>query len=138
MRALLLVTWAAALSVSTALAGIPPVCTSETGVDSSMRAPQSVSEYLRALGQDPFDLRVACAKWAGNFSHRHQALAERKPAGGITAARFILFPGDGFDVRRLTVWLSHDSQVRAVERAQRFVVAELDRRVTTAQLTQLL
>jgi hypothetical protein len=102
------------------------------------RAPAEVEEYYRALGEAPFDLRVACARWAGNFSRRHQALAARKPAGSIAAARFILFPGDGLDIRRLAVWLARDSQVRTVERARDFVVAELDRRISARHLREIL
>ncbi|HET9863323.1 MAG TPA: S8 family serine peptidase, partial [Steroidobacteraceae bacterium] len=94
--------------------------------------------YLRSLTAEPFDLRVACAKWAGSFSRRHQAFAQRRPPGPATAPRFILFPGEGLDIRRLAAWLTRNSAIRDVERAQDFVVAEFDRAVSTARLQETL
>jgi hypothetical protein len=138
VRALLSLVVAAALSTTVSIAAAPSVCEADGVAAYAERAPQVVEQYFRSLGQAPFDMRVACAKWAGTFSRRHQALAERKPAGAIAAPRFILFPGQDLDVRRLSVWLSRSAHVRAVERAQRFVVAELERRVTPGQLTEFL
>ena len=138
VRALLPCLMAAALGATAAFAAVPSVCVTDGAAELAERAPAAVEQYFRTLGQAPFDMRVACARWAGTFSRRHQALAERKPAGAIAAPRFILFPGDGFDVRRLSVWLSRSAHVRTVERTQRFVVAELERRVTPGQLGEFL
>ena len=129
---------AAAASFAVATFAAPlPICT-EDGWANSGRAPAIVDEYLRALGSDSFDLRTACARWAGTFSRRHQQLAASRPQGPLVAPRFILFPGGNLDLRQLAVWLSREAHVRAVERAQRFVVAELDRRVTSSALIGLL
>jgi subtilisin family serine protease len=128
---------AAVFAVATLAATPLPVCTPD-GWGASGRAPAIVDEYLRALGSEAFDMRAACARWAGTFSRRHQRLAESRSQGPVVAPRFILFPGGGLDVRRLAVWLSRIPHVRAVERTQRFVVAELDRRVSTQALTELL
>jgi len=138
MRALLPLLMAAALGTSAALAAIPPVCAAAEDGATAERAPAAVEEYRRSLDQQPFDMRVACARWAGTFSRRHRALAERKPLGAVTPARFILFPAGGLDVRRLAVWLSRHSHVHAVERAQSFVVAELDRLLGAGQLGDFL
>jgi subtilase family protein len=127
-----------ALVVPAAAAGVPQVCAPGGGWAAAGRAPAPVEEYFRSLGDSPFDVRVACARWAGNFSRRHEALAARKPAGAISAARFILFPASGHDIRRLAVWMSRDSQVRSVERAQNFVVAEFDKRVSPRHLREIL
>ena len=128
---------AALFAVATIAAAPLPICTPD-GWGASGRAPVIVDEYLRNLDGDSFDLRTACARWAGTFSRRHQRLAESRPQGPQVAPRFILFPGGDLDVRRLAVWLSRIPHVRAVERAQRFVVAELDRRVSTQALIELL
>jgi hypothetical protein len=138
VRALLPSLMAAALGVSAMAAGLPPICVEGAASGLAERAPAAVQEYFRSLGQAPFDMRVACAKWAGTFSRRHEALAQRKPIGAVAAARFILFPGNGLDVRRLAVWLAHTQHIRAVVRAQRFVVAELDPRITPAQIEEFL
>jgi hypothetical protein len=129
---------AAALAVSAALAATPPVCNSSGSPDLDVRAPAAVDEYLRSLAQEPFDLRVACAKWAGSFSRRHQAFARHKPSGAATAPRLILFPGGDLDVRRLASWLSRNSAIRNLERARDFVVADFDRSVSTARLQEIL
>ena len=129
---------AAALGASVTWAALPPVCVEGGASEPAERAPIAVEEYFRSLGQAPFDMRVACAKWAGTFSRRHEALAQRKPIGAVGAPRFILFPGNGLDVRRLAVWLSRAAHVRAVERAQRFVVAELEPDVSPVQLEEFL
>jgi subtilisin family serine protease len=129
---------AAALGASTVFAGIPPVCSAGDDWMAAERTPAAIQEYFDSLGQQPFDLRAACAKWAGTFSRRHQALAQRALGGPTVEPRFILFPGDGLDMRQLAVWLTHRPHVRAVERAQRFVVAELDRRVAARDLAALL
>jgi hypothetical protein len=128
---------AAVFAVTTLAAAPPPVCTAD-GWNAIGRAPAIVDEYLRTLGSESFDLRAACARWAGTFSRRHQRLAASRPQGPAVAPRFILFPGGDLDVRRLAVWLSRVPHVRAVERAQRFVVAELDRRISSGALTELL
>lgn len=134
----LLSLFAAAAFGASALAGTPPVCEAGGSWSGQPRTPAAIGEYLGSLRDESFDLRVACARWAGTFSRRHQALAAHKPAGAVANPRFILFPGSGFDARRLAVWLSRTAHVRGVERAQRFVVAELDRRVSARQLVEFL
>jgi hypothetical protein len=137
-RALLSFVAAAALGASAALADAPQICDSGHLLAGPQRAPAAISGYLGSLRQESFNLRVACARWAGTFSRRHQALADRTPAGAVVSPRFILFPGEGLDTRRLAVWLSRTARVHAVERAQRFVVAELERHITLAQLVEFL
>ena len=50
------------------------------------RAPAAVTAYLDSLGDDRFDLRAACAHWAGTFSQRHQSAAD-SPQSAQAAAR---------------------------------------------------
>jgi hypothetical protein len=137
-RALLSFIAAAAFVASAAIADAPQICDSSDPSSGQPRTPAAIDEYLGSLGDQPFDMRVACARWAGTFSRRHQALAARKPVGTVVSSRFILFPGADLDTRRLSVWLSRSSHLRSVERAQRFVVAELDRHVTPTQLLEFL
>ena len=70
---------AAALLASGALAAVPALCSGDAEV---RRAPDAVLEYYQSLAGAPFDMRVACARWAGTFSRRHQAIAARPIAIG--------------------------------------------------------
>jgi hypothetical protein len=137
-RVLLPLLMAAALAATSALAADPPVCDATGVPDLTVRAPAAVDDYLRSLGDELFDLRVACAKWAGTFSRRHQAFAQRKPVGAATAPRLILFPGANLGIRRLASWLTRNPAVHDVVRARDFVVAEFDRTVTAERLRETL
>jgi Subtilase family len=127
-----------ALAISTALAGVPQACSPVAAWPTGERAPAAVEDYLRSLGEAPFDQRVACARWAGSFSRRLQEFAAHKPAGELIAPRFILFPGGNLDIRRLAVWLAQVPHIRAVERTRDFVVAEFERRVPQQRLREFL
>ena len=136
-RALLSLLTAAALGLAAAHAAVPQVCASG-GWSAAGRSPAIVEEYFDSLGQAPFDLRVACARWAGTFSKRHEQLAARKAAGAVIAPRLILFPSADLDNRRLASWLSRISEVRAVERAQNFLVAEFEQHIGSRRLREIL
>jgi len=129
---------AAAFGLTAARAAVPPQICAPGGWTAAGRSPAIVQEYFDSLGQSPFDLRVACARWAGTFSKRHQQLASRKPVGAVVAPRLILFPSDDLDVRRLASRMSRVAEVRAVERAQNFLVAEFDRRIGSRRLREIL
>jgi hypothetical protein len=126
-------------SVTFAAAPAPHICAPDGGWRAGdERAPAEVDEYLDSLDQAPFDLRTACARWAGTFSLRHHAYASRPPMGRITAPRFILFPARDLTLRQLAVWLSRNSNVRRVERAAAFVVAEFDPAIHSGTLREFL
>jgi subtilisin family serine protease len=130
---------AAAVLATSALAGAPVICDPDGGWSTNAgRAPAAVSEYLDSLGDAPFDLRVACARWAGKFSRRHQAYASHAPDGSTPAARLIVFPRGDRSIRQLAVWLSNNPHVRSVERARNFVVADFDRRISSGRLREIL
>jgi hypothetical protein len=122
------------LGITVALGGVPQICRPGGWQAEHARAPQEVNDYLRSLAQSPFDLRAACARWAHRTSRGHPAGA----TGSIPPARMILFPARDLGIRQLTVWLSHSSQVRRVERAQDFVVAEFAENVSNARLLEIL
>jgi hypothetical protein len=134
--ALLSLLTAAALGLTAARASVPQVC-APGGWSAAGRSPPIVEEYFDSLGQAPFDLRVACARWAGTFSRRHEQLASRKPAGAVVAPRFIMFPSEDLDLRRLASWLSRIPEVRAIERAQNFLVAEFEQHIGSRRLREI-
>lgn len=121
------------------LAAPPEICAPDGGWSASAgRAPAAVSDYLYSLGAAPFDLRAACALWAGTFSNRHRAYASRAAIGSVPAPRLILFPRADQSIRQLAVWLSNNAHVRAVERARNFVIADFDRRISSEKLREIL
>jgi hypothetical protein len=141
VRALLPFLMAAALGVSVTFAAgpAPQICAPDGGWHADAgRSPAAVDAYLGSLEQAPFDLRAACARWAGSFSRRHLAFASRPPMGRISAPRFILFPARELTIRQLAVWLAHSPDVRGVERTGAFVVAEFDPRIQPQTLRAFL
>ncbi|MEO8063423.1 MAG: S8 family serine peptidase [Pseudomonadota bacterium] len=137
--ALLTPVWAAAFGVSVALASSPHICggDGEWGQD-GQRAPPAVAAYIDSLVDAPFDLRTACALWAGTFSKRHLAAARGRSTLPPLAARLILFPGAGTNLRQLIDWLKQTGQVRAIERTRTFAVAAFSRRMSAQKLREIL
>jgi hypothetical protein len=135
----LLLLAAAVFGASLALAGSPRLCAEDTQwARSWQRAPPAVTAYLDSLGDSPFDLRAACAHWAGTFSKRHRAAANGGSAFHPVPARLILFPRDGMDLPQFVGWLKRSGQTRGIERARNFVVAAFSRRLQTQRLRELL
>jgi subtilase family protein len=130
---------AAALVGSVALAGSPSLCNG-TGAwpDDQRRAPAAVTDYLTSLGDQAFDLRAACARWAGTFSRRHEAAANNPSRANLLPPRFILFPAEGQFQRYFVDWLQRSAYTRQVERARHFVVAEFSRSIPTSRLIKIL
>ncbi len=124
-----------ALSIGAAAGAAPAIC--ETAPDYSLRAPAPVHAYLDALVDRPFDLRVACAHWAGTFSNRHRAMTQVVQRRAMPG-RLILFPASGVSPRALARWLKRQPTVRATELTQHFVVAYLERGVSGAEVRELL
>lgn len=121
------------------MAGAPEICAADGGwQEGSPRAPPEVSEYLGSLGPSPFDLRAACARWAGTRPHRQDDSSPPANPTSLPAARLILFPSRSLNLRQLAVWLAHSPQVHAIERASHFVVAEFERNVSTERLHEIL
>jgi hypothetical protein len=130
---------AAAFGASVALASSPHVCINEGHWGrGGQRAPPAVAAYVDSLNEAPFDLRAACALWAGTFSKRHLAATIGQSSSHPLAARLILFPGDGMNVRQFIDWLKQTGYVRSIERTRTFVVATFARRMPTPQLRVLL
>lgn len=125
--------------MSVAAAGVPNVCDhGGRWAASGRRAPAAVDDYLASLGDARFDLRAACAHWAGTFSKRHQSAANNPDASRPPPARLILFPAAGVSLAELETWLKKSGSVRAIERASHFVVAVFSRGITTPRLTEIL
>jgi hypothetical protein len=126
------------LGMAIALAGAPNLCVDGKARPAPGRAPSEVVRYLHTLERSPFNLRTACALWAGTFSARHLAAAASASSARPPAARFILFPAERIQPLKLIDWLRHTGQVRKVERAGNFVVASFSRYIPTSRLLEIL
>jgi hypothetical protein len=121
-----------------ALAALPNLCDQGgTWPASAGRAPPAVTGYIQSLGQASFDLRAACARWAGSYTNRHDSAAARSKAEPLPA-RLILFPAEGLHQKQFVDWLKRTGYVRQIERARHFVVAGFSRYTPTARLRELL
>ena len=121
------------------MANSPHICSGDGQWGSGgQRAPPAVSDYLESLDDSPFDLRAACALWAGTFSNRHRAAANGQTHARPLAARLILFPGNGLNLRQLIDWLKQTGYVRTIERTRTFVVADFSRRTPTQKLREIM
>ena len=69
--------------------------TAAGGRATAARAPAAVVDYLDSLGDERFDLRAACAQWAGTFSKRHQ-----RPRTSRSARRAVPRAAHRFSRRR--------------------------------------
>ena len=121
-----------------ALAGSPNLC-SDAGVwpANAGRTPAVVMDYLQTLGDAPFNLRAACALWAGTFSLRHAAAASSGNLKEPAPVRLILFPADGLAQAKFVEWLRRNPQIRSIEKARHFVVANFARSTPASQLLDL-
>ena len=98
------------------------------------RAPAAVVAYLDSLGDSRFDLRAACAQWAGSFSKRHQSAAASGQSAQKLSARLIVFPAEGHNPQDLIPWLKQTGYVRHIERSRNFVVVTFSKHVPTDRL----
>jgi hypothetical protein len=110
----------------------PQICGTGAWESLGRRAPEAVRSYAESLGAGAFDLRAACARWAGNDSKR-RSIRTTEP----TPARLIIFPASGSDVRQLAAWLARTGDVRAMERTRSYVVASFTRRLSGDRLAAL-
>jgi hypothetical protein len=126
---------AATFGASFAFAAVPNLCDhGGRWRTTAARAPDAVMGYLDSLGDERFDLRAACAHWAGAFSQRHQSAVDSPRTSRQLAARFIVFPAEGSSQRQLVEWLKHTGYVRQIERARNFVVVVFSRYMPTERL----
>ena len=124
---------------SLALANPPVLCQSAAGWQSeSSRGPAPVLQYLDSLGDQRFDLRTACARWAGTFSRRHQLAALNLEKEKAVAPRFNIFAARGLSQAKLVDWLKHTGHVRRIERARAFVSVAFSKYMPTARLREVL
>jgi hypothetical protein len=127
------------LGASVAAAGAPNLCDhGGRWTATGRRAPAAVAEYVDSLGDARFDMRAACAHWAGTFSKRHRSAANTPAASGPPPARLILFPAPGVGQRQLVEWLKRTGHVRGIERTSHFVVVEFSKHMSTTRLLQVL
>ncbi|HYJ40156.1 MAG TPA: S8 family serine peptidase [Steroidobacteraceae bacterium] len=130
---------ATTFGASCALAAAPNLCAhGGQWAPTAARAPVAVIEYLGALGDARFDLRAACAHWAGMFSQRHRSAANAAQRNRQVPARLIVFPAEGTSQRQLVDWLEHTGYVRDVELARNFVVVVFSRYTPTERLIAII
>ena len=130
---------ATTLGASCALAAAPNLCANGGHwAAPTARAPVAVVEYLDSLGDSRFDLRAACAHWAGMFSQRHQSAADSAQQTRQIPARLIVFPAEGRSQRELVDWLKRTGYVRNLERSRKFVVVGFSRHIPTGRLIEIL
>jgi len=130
---------ASALGASCALAAAPNLCVhGGQWTPTTARAPAAVVDYLDSLGDSRFDLRAACAHWAGMFSQRHRSAADTFRQSHRVPARLIVFPAEGSDQRQLVEWLKRTGYVRHLERERNFVVADFSRHTPTGRLIEII
>jgi hypothetical protein len=102
------------------------------------RTPAAVTNYLQTIGDEPFDIRAACAHWAGTFSRRHRSAADTLEVSKMPLPRLIVFPAPGVSQRQLVDWLKRSGYVRDIERTNHFIVAVFSRHIPTARLRAIL
>lgn len=125
----------AALGATLSQDDAPRVCREGTWLENGMRLPREVQEYVNRLGSRRFDLRAACAQWAG-FTPRRQDSPDS--ARGVHAARLILFPDPATDVRRVATTIAKSGLARRLERTRDYLIATFDERLTGARLQEIL
>ena len=130
---------ATVFGASFALAAAPNLCDhGGRWTATAARAPAAVTEYMESLGKARFDLRAACAHWAGTFSERHQSAANNAQPKRQIPARLIMFPAEGTNQRQFVEWLKHSGYVRNIERQRNFVVVVFSRYTPTSRLAEIL
>ena len=130
---------ATTFGASFALAAAPNLCDhGGRWVTTTARAPAAVTAYLDSLGNDRFDLRAACAQWAGTFSKRHQSAANSPRSAQKLSARLIMYPPDGGSPRQLAAWLKQTGHVHELQRTRNFVVATFSKYTSTKRLIELI
>jgi hypothetical protein len=114
---------AATFGASFAVAAAPNLCDhGGRWTPAASRAPRRVVAYLDSLGNDRFDLRAACAHWAGTFSKRHQTAANNlgRPEGVRATDRVST---RGAIRASSSTWLKQTGDVTNSRRSRNFVVA---------------
>jgi len=139
LKTLLLLAVATTFGASCALAAAPNLCAhGGRWATTSDRAPAAVVDYLVSLGNSRFDLRAACAHWAGMFSQRHQAAVDAARQKQQVPARLIIYPAEGTTQEQLVEWLRHTGYVRRLELTSNYIVALFSKHTPTETLVAIM
>ncbi|HEU4778596.1 MAG TPA: S8 family serine peptidase [Steroidobacteraceae bacterium] len=106
--------------------------------DTGARAPQELTTYLGSIGNARFDLRAACARWAGTFSKRHRSAASNSPHRNQVPLRLIMFAPEGVSQRELVTWLRSTGYVRKIERTRNFAVVTFSKFMPVPRMIEML
>ena len=93
--------------------------------------------YLDSLGEERFDQRSACARWAGTFSIRHQSAAQNPQSARKVPPRLIMYPAEGVTQRDLVLSLKKTGYVYQVERTNKFVIVSFSKYMPTYRLMEV-
>lgn len=125
------------LGTSPLISALPQICGKAVSA-SAPRAPPALLEYLQSVGEGRFNQRAACARWAGTFSQRHRSATLSTDGAKPTPARLILFAAKGVSQHELVKWLRTSRDIRRIELARHFVIAEFERKTASETLLGLL
>jgi hypothetical protein len=129
----------AALGASLALSAVPQICGSDPAWHTSdRRMPPEVAAYFATRDLATFDLRAACAHWAGMYDIRRDALAREALVSEPPSPRFIVFPAPNLHVRQLAAWMTRSGHVRGMERGRNYLVVSYARGTSARRLLELL
>ena len=130
---------AAMFGASVAGAAVPQICADPNTVAAEwQRAPQAVTEYFDSQGNQRFDQRTACARWAGMFYSRRGNRVDNVPASDSMPARFIVYPAAGISLQQLAFSLGRTSVVKGFETARNFLVVSFSARLSASRLREIL
>jgi len=130
---------AAIFGASVAGAAVPQVCADANSLAAEwQRGPQAVMEYFDSQGNQRFDQRTACARWAGMFYSRRGSRVDNVPAAEPLPARFIVFPAAGISLQQLASSFGRTGVARNVQVTRTFLVVSFAPRLTSSRLRLIL
>src|SRR5690349_14586298 len=130
---------AAMFGASLAGAAVPQICADVNSPASEwQRTPQAVMEYFDSQGNQRFDQRAACARWAGMFYSRRSTRVDYVPAADPLPARFIVYPAAGISLQQLAYSFSRLGVARNFEVARTFLVVSFAPRMSASRLREIL
>ena len=136
---LVLLAASASLSASLAFSAAPQICGSDLAWHApGERMPPDVASYFTARDLQVFDLRAACASWAGMYASRREALERESLASDPPSPRFIVFPAQNMHVRQLAAWMARSGQIKGMERGSNYLVVSYPRGTSARRLFELL
>ena len=135
---LVLLAASASLGASLAFSATPQICGSDLAWHASdQRMPRDVASYFATRDLEVFDLRAACASWAGMYAYRREAMERASQVSEPPSPRFIVFPAQNMHVRQLAAWMARSGQVKGMERGSNYLVVSYPRGTSARRSRQI-